>query len=141
MRVSIGHDRSEGRGLKLLPAMVFAWAIVIVAIMGVVADRQWWIVGAVLAVEIGVIFTGARWLLPVLSDGEVADASEAPESQATATAFGAVMAGIADHRTDNQPAGRTPDVTPRNPAGLRVVSAEFSETHPEQRELGGVAGR
>jgi len=140
MRVSIGHDRSEVRGSKLLPAMIFAWTIVIVAIMGMVFDRQWWLLGVALAVELGVVFAGARWVLPMLSDGELTDASDTAESRATATTFASLVAGIADHRSDEHHLGHTPGLTPHVATRLRASSPEFSQTHVEKPALRTVAG-
>lgn len=139
MHVPIGDHRSEMRGSWLLPAMVVACAIVIVAILGVVADPQWWFIGVAMAVELGVVFVGVRLVLPVLSDGEVADAHEAADSHGTFAALAGSLVGMHDHGSE-QLAGHSSGHRPHVAARLRVGGPEYSRTHLEEPALGSVVG-
>jgi len=114
MRARTNLNRSELRGGELLPAMIFAATIVMVAILAVALHQYWWVVAIAVAVEIAVIVGGVFWILTVLEAGEKPDEPEleADEEQGT-------VASLADRRTgedgrggDDHTPGHTSDHTP-----------------------------
>lgn len=112
MRTRENLNRSELRGGEMLPSMIFAATIVIVAIMAVVLHQYWWVVGIAVAVEIAVILGGVLWVLPVLEAGELPDepGSEAEEEQGKVTSLAGRRAGEPSH---DRGGDHTPDHTPR----------------------------
>lgn len=112
MRASVSHDRSELRGTETLPAMIFASAIVIIAVAGIALHQHWWVVGIAVAVEVALILGGLMWIMPVVSDGETPDTSEPAGSQATVTELAARGTDDEDPGSDDHAPGHTSDQAP-----------------------------